>query len=67
VVPIERHVNRHRRPLCARHLAQSIERAARRVPTRKKLPTMGDDAINTMKLIDSVYRAAGLPVRGTQL
>ncbi len=37
------------------------------VHTGKKLPTMGDDAINTMKLIDSVYRAAGLPVRGTLL
>jgi predicted dehydrogenase len=37
------------------------------VHTGKKLPTMGDDAINNMKLIDSVYRAAGLPVRGTLL
>jgi predicted dehydrogenase len=37
------------------------------VRTGKKLPTMGDDSINNMKLIDSVYRAAGLPVRGTLL
>lgn len=37
------------------------------VHTKKALPTMGDDAINNMKLIDSVYRAAGLPVRGTLL
>lgn len=37
------------------------------VHTGKKLPTMGDDSINNMKLIDSVYRAAGLPVRGTLL
>ena len=35
--------------------------------TGKKLPTTGDDAINNMKLIDAVYRAAGLPVRGTLL
>jgi predicted dehydrogenase len=37
------------------------------VHTGKQLPTMGDDSINNMKLIDSVYRAAGLPVRGTLL
>jgi predicted dehydrogenase len=37
------------------------------VRTGKKLPTTGDDAINNMKLIDAVYRAAGLPVRGTLL
>jgi predicted dehydrogenase len=37
------------------------------VQTGKKLPTMGDDSINNMKLIDAVYRAAGLPVRGTLL
>jgi predicted dehydrogenase len=34
---------------------------------RKKLPTMGADSINNMRLIDAVYRAAGLPVRGTLL
>ena len=37
------------------------------VRTGKKLPTMGQDAIDNMKLIDAVYRAAGLPVRGTLL
>jgi predicted dehydrogenase len=37
------------------------------VRTGKQLPTMGEDAINNMKLIDAVYRAAGLPVRGTLL
>lgn len=37
------------------------------VRTGKPLPTMGDDAINNMKLIDSVYLAAGLPVRGSLL
>jgi predicted dehydrogenase len=31
----------------------------------KQLPTMGQDSINNMRLIDAVYRAAGLPVRGT--
>jgi predicted dehydrogenase len=35
------------------------------VRTGKKLPTMGEDSINNMRLIDAVYRAAGLPVRGT--
>jgi predicted dehydrogenase len=30
----------------------------------RKLPTMGQDSINNMKLIDAVYRASGLPVRG---
>jgi predicted dehydrogenase len=28
------------------------------------LPTMGQDSINNMRLIDAVYLAAGLPVRG---
>jgi predicted dehydrogenase len=37
------------------------------VRTGKPLPTMGEDSINNMKLIDAVYRAAGLPVRGTLL
>jgi predicted dehydrogenase len=37
------------------------------VHTGKPLPTMGEDSINNMKLIDSVYRAAGLPVRGALL
>jgi predicted dehydrogenase len=37
------------------------------VHTGKILPTMGNDSINNMKLIDAVYRAAGLPVRGTLL
>jgi hypothetical protein len=31
------------------------------------LPTMGADSIANMQLIDSVYRAAGLPLRGTPL
>ena len=31
------------------------------------LPTMGQDSINAMKLIDAVYTAAGLPVRGTSV
>jgi predicted dehydrogenase len=35
------------------------------VRTGKKLPTMGADSIHNMRLIDAVYRAAGLPVRGT--
>ncbi len=30
----------------------------------KKLPTMGEDSIANMRLIDAVYRAAGLPIRG---
>ncbi|MET0413314.1 MAG: Gfo/Idh/MocA family oxidoreductase [Polyangiaceae bacterium] len=30
----------------------------------KKLPTMGQDSIDNMRLIDAVYRAAGLPIRG---
>ncbi len=30
-----------------------------------RLPTMGADAIANMRLIDAVYRAAGLPPRGT--
>jgi len=37
------------------------------VRTGKKLPTMGEDEMNDMKRIDAVYRAAGLPVRGTLL
>lgn len=37
------------------------------VRTRSPLPTMGADAIANMQLIDAVYRAAGLPVRGTLL
>jgi predicted dehydrogenase len=37
------------------------------VRTGKKLPTMGADSIANMRLIDSVYRAAGLPLRGTPL
>jgi predicted dehydrogenase len=35
------------------------------VRTGKRLPTMGADSIHNMRLIDAVYRAAGLPVRGT--
>ena len=35
------------------------------VRTGKKLPTMGADSVHQMRLIDAVYRAAGLPVRGT--
>jgi predicted dehydrogenase len=35
------------------------------VRTGKKLPTMGADSIHNMRLIDAVYRAAGLSVRGT--
>jgi predicted dehydrogenase len=35
------------------------------VRDRKQLPTMGADSINNMRLIDAVYRAAGLPVRGS--
>jgi len=35
------------------------------VRTGKKLPTMGADSIHNMRLIDAVYRAAGLPVRGS--
>ena len=35
------------------------------VRTGKKLPTMGADSIHQMRLIDAVYRAAGLKVRGT--
>ncbi|MEO8180872.1 MAG: Gfo/Idh/MocA family oxidoreductase [Deltaproteobacteria bacterium] len=34
------------------------------VRTGKKLPTMGADSIHNMRLIDAVYRAAGLRVRG---
>jgi len=34
------------------------------VRTGKQLPTMGADSIHNMRLIDAVYRAAGLPVRG---
>lgn len=37
------------------------------VRTGKALPTMGEDSIGNMRAIDSVYRAAGLPVRGTLL
>jgi predicted dehydrogenase len=33
-------------------------------PTHAALPTMGQDSINNMRLIDAVYTAAGLPVRG---
>jgi predicted dehydrogenase len=33
----------------------------------RRVITMGDDSIANMTLIDSVYRAAGLPVRGTPL
>ena len=29
------------------------------------IPTGGDDSINTMKVIDAAYVAAGLPIRGT--
>ncbi len=32
-----------------------------------KPPTMGQDSIDSMRLIDAVYTAAGLPVRGTAL
>jgi predicted dehydrogenase len=35
------------------------------VRTGKRLPTMGADSIHNMRLIDAVYRAAGLSVRGT--
>lgn len=28
-------------------------------------PTMGEDSINNMRVIDACYRAAGLPIRGT--
>jgi predicted dehydrogenase len=34
------------------------------VRTGKRLPTMGADSIHNMRLIDAVYRAAGLPLRG---
>lgn len=37
------------------------------VRTGKKLPTMGADSIHNMRLIDAVYRAAGLPARGTPM
>lgn len=37
------------------------------VRTREALPTMGADAIANMRLIDAVYLAAGLPVRGTPM
>lgn len=47
-----------------RHQLIEFVEAAR---TGKALPTMGEDSINNMKLIDSVYRAAGLPVRGALL
>lgn len=36
------------------------------VRTGKRLPTMGADSIHNMRLIDAVYRAAGLPLRGVQ-
>ncbi len=39
----------------------------RAVHTREPLPTMAADSIANMRLIDAVYRAAGLPVRGTAL
>ena len=35
------------------------------VRTGRALPTMGADSIANMRLIDAVYRAAGLPPRGT--
>ncbi len=35
------------------------------VRTGKKLPTMGADSLHNMRLIDAVYRAAGLKVRGS--
>jgi len=35
------------------------------VRLKKALPTMGADSIANMRLIDAVYRAAGLPPRGT--
>jgi predicted dehydrogenase len=37
------------------------------VRTGRQLPTMGEDSIAQMQLIDDVYRAAGLPPRGTAL
>ncbi len=33
--------------------------------TGRALPTGGEDAVANMQLIDAVYRAAGLPIRGT--
>ena len=36
------------------------------VRTGRPLPTGGEDAVLTMQLIDDVYRAAGLPVRGAE-
>jgi predicted dehydrogenase len=36
------------------------------VRTGRVLPTGGADAVANMQLIDAVYRAAGLPVRGTE-
>ena len=36
------------------------------VRTGSPLPTGGEDAVLTMQLIDDVYRAAGLPVRGAE-
>jgi len=35
------------------------------VRDKRVLPTMGADSIANMRLIDSVYRAAGMPPRGT--
>lgn len=35
------------------------------VHNKRLLPTMGADSIANMRLIDSVYRAAGMPPRGT--
>lgn len=35
------------------------------VNTGTTLPTMGQDSIASMRLIDAIYTAAGLPVRGT--
>jgi predicted dehydrogenase len=35
------------------------------VRERAPFPTTPRDAVLTMRLIDDIYRAAGLPVRGT--
>lgn len=35
------------------------------VRTGTSLPTMGEDSIRSMRLIDAIYTASGLPVRGT--
>lgn len=45
--------------------AQQLRNFARAIREGTPLSTNAEDAVNNMRLIDSIYEAAGLPLRGT--